>query len=108
MGAKATLALLAVLNGDQAAAKEHYAYFFGQRGTMILFGSSSVDRLLGLLSQTMGEVDQAAQHFEDAPVFCRNAGYRPELAWTRCDYADLLLDPSTSSATVLNVKIYNH
>ncbi len=22
---------------------------------------------------------------------CRNAGYRPELAWTCCDYADALL-----------------
>ena len=23
--------------------------------------------------------------------FCRKAGYRPELAWTCCDYADTLL-----------------
>ena len=29
-------------------------------------------------------------HFEDALVFCRKAGYRPELAWTCCDYADTL------------------
>ena len=34
---------------------------------------------------------QAQIHFEDALVFCRNAGYRPELAWTCCDYADTLL-----------------
>ena len=58
---------------------------------------SSVDRLLGLLSQTMGNLNQAAAHFEDALAFCRRAGYRPELAWTCCDYADMLLDPSTSS-----------
>ena len=51
---------------------------------------SSVDRLLGLLSQTMGNLDQAAAHFEDALAFCRKAGYRPELAWTCCDYADML------------------
>ena len=50
----------------------------------------SGDRLLGLLSQTMGNLDQAAAHFEDALVFCRKAGYRPELAWTCCDYADAL------------------
>ena len=25
-------------------------------------------------------------------VFCREAGYRPELAWTCCDYADMLLE----------------
>ena len=24
-------------------------------------------------------------------AFCREAGYRPELAWTCCDYADTLL-----------------
>ena len=49
-----------------------------------------VGRLLGLLSQTMGNFDQAMAHFEDALAFCRKAGYRPELAWTCCDYADTL------------------
>jgi hypothetical protein len=39
----------------------------------------------------MRNLDQAAAHFEDALAFCRNAGYRPELAWTCCDYADTLL-----------------
>ena len=51
----------------------------------------SVDRLLGLLAQTMGNLDQAAAHFDDGLAFCRKAGYRPELAWTCCDYADTLL-----------------
>ena len=46
---------------------------------------------MGLLSQTMGNSGQAQIHFEDALVFCRNAGYRPELAWTCCDYADTLI-----------------
>ena len=40
----------------------------------------------------MGQLDQAVSHFEDALVFCRKAGYRPELAWTCCDYADMLLE----------------
>ena len=44
-----------------------------------------------MLAQTMGNLDQAAGHFEDATAFCRIAGYRPELAWTCCDYADTLL-----------------
>ena len=57
----------------------------------------SSDRLLGLLAHTMGELDLAAAHFEDALAFCRKAGYRTELAWTCHDYADMLLDPSTSS-----------
>ncbi len=51
----------------------------------------SIDRLLGLLAHTMGKLDQAGSHFEDALAFCRKAGYRPELAWTCCDYADMLL-----------------
>ncbi len=90
MWAKAGLALLAVQKGDQSAAAEHYSYLLGQRGTMIRMVSSA-DRLLGLLSQTMGNICQASGHFEDALTFCRKAGYQPELAWTCCDYADTLL-----------------
>ena len=48
------------------------------------------DRLLGLLAQTMAELALAAEHFEEALAFCRKAGYRPELAWTCCDYSDML------------------
>ena len=48
------------------------------------------DRMLGLLAHTMGELDRAADHFEDSLNYCRNAGYRPQLAWTCCDYADAL------------------
>ena len=29
--------------------------------------------------------------FLDPSAFCRKAGYRPELSWTCCDYADTLL-----------------
>ena len=89
MVAKAGLALLAVQKGDQSAAEEHYAYLQEQRGTMIAT-VMSVDRLLGLLSETMGDLAQAAAHFEDALAFCRRAGCRPEFAWTCCDYADAL------------------
>ncbi len=49
-----------------------------------------VSRVLGLLAHTMGELDQAVVHFEDALSFCCKAGYRPELAWTCCNYADTL------------------
>jgi len=88
INAKAGLALLAVQKGDQSASGEHYPYFLGYRGTMIW--TISVDRLLGLLSQIMGNLGQAAAHFEDALALCRKAGYRPELAWTSCDYSDML------------------
>ena len=40
----------------------------------------------------MGNSARAAEHFEDSLGFCRNAGYRPELAWTCCDYADMLME----------------
>ncbi len=52
--------------------------------------------MLGLLAQTTGDYDLAITHFEDALVFCRKAGYRPELAWTCCDYADALLQRNES------------
>ena len=89
MHANAGLALLAVRKGDRSAATEHYDYLVAQRGTMIET-TSSVDRLLGLLSQTMGDLGQAVAHLEDALAFCRKKGYRPELAWACCDYADML------------------
>ena len=64
-----------------------------------LRGSVSMDRVLSLLAQTMEQLDQAAAHFEEALAFCRKAGARPELAWTCCDYADLLHErASTGSA----------
>ncbi len=47
----------------------------------------------------MGNFDISAGHFEDALAFCRKAGYRPELAWSLCDYADMLTErASTGSA----------
>jgi DNA-binding NarL/FixJ family response regulator len=52
---------------------------------------------MGLLAHTLGNFDQAVAHFEDALAFCRKEGFRPELAWTCHDYADILLqrnDPS--------------
>ncbi|MCI0830576.1 MAG: AAA family ATPase [Chloroflexi bacterium] len=91
MHAKAGIALVAVQKGDQAAAAVNYAVLLGMRGTLTS-SVASIDRLLGLLSQTMENPDQAATHFEEALAFCGKAGYRPELAWTCCDYADTLLE----------------
>ena len=48
----------------------------------MLIWAIGTERLLGLPSQTMGNMDQAAAHFEDALAFCHKAGYRPEMAWT--------------------------
>jgi hypothetical protein len=40
----------------------------------------------------MGNFDNSQTHFEDTLTFSRRAGYRPDLAWSLCDYADMLLE----------------
>ena len=83
--------LIAVERGDAVAAREQYDALVGTPGQEILIIQGiSPQRLLGLLAHTMGNLDQAVTHFEDALAFCRKAGFRPELAWTCCDYSDTL------------------
>ena len=43
---------------------------------MVVYASS--DRVLGLLSATMGDFEQSMVHFDNALAFCRRAGYQPE------------------------------
>ena len=121
--ARIGLALIAAQRGDETAAKELYGALQPIAGTMAptsIYGPGlAVDRIRGLLSQTMGNLDQAAGNFEDAAAFCRKAGYLPELGWTCCDYADTLclrlgtgdrekaaalLDESLAIATVLGMR----
>ncbi len=87
--ARTALALIAVEQGDIAAAGEQYAALEAVRGILLLYVST--DRVLGLLAQTFGQIKQSIAHFEDALAFCRRAGYRTELAWSLCDYADVLV-----------------
>lgn len=87
--ARLALGLIAVLRGDVALAQEHYPGIEPIRG--LITATISGDRILGLLACSMGNLDQAQQHFEDASAFCRNGGYRPELAWTCYDYSDTLV-----------------
>ena len=89
--ARAGLALLAISRGDEASALEQYSALESQRGTMVQAGVVSVDRLLGLLANTMGNVDLASDHFEQGLAFCHKAGYLSEQAWTCYDYAEGLL-----------------
>ena len=87
--ARLGLALIAVLRSDAHGAKEQYASLGSITGSY--FVGISVDRVLGLLAQTMGDSEQAVTHFENCMAGCRNAGYRPELAWACHDYATTLL-----------------
>ena len=92
MPARIGLGLVGMARGDLALVEEQYRALESTKGTFVLpVDWGSVDRRLGLFSHTMGDLDQATEHFEDALVFCRKAGFRPELAWTCCDYADTLL-----------------
>ena len=91
MYARAGLALIAVRRGDIESAGKQYAALETSQGTMMPGFAIAIDRLLGLLSVTQGRLDQAIAHFEDALAFGRKSGYRPEVAWSCCDYADTLL-----------------
>jgi len=82
-------AVLAVLRGDVQRADALYERLAPAHG-VIVGNLWSGDRVLGIVAHATRRYDQAAQHFEDAIVFCRKAGYRPGLAWSLCDYADLL------------------
>jgi DNA-binding CsgD family transcriptional regulator len=88
--ARIGLALLAVHRGDVESAAVQYAQLESSPGRMSRAGTVTIARVLGLLARTMGQPDLAVLHFQDALAFCREAGYRPELAWTCFDYATLL------------------
>ncbi len=92
--AREGLALMAIQKDDSIAAGDLYAVLSDIGGGMSPQTPSgpgmSGDRVLGLLAQAKGDLDQAIAHFEDALAFCRKAGFRPELAWTCHDYADAL------------------
>ncbi len=88
-------ALISVHRNDATSAEINYTDLLAFRegmpeGEPLLVVGPCVSRVLGLLAHTMGEPDQAVEHFEDALSFCLPAGYRPELAWACCDYADAL------------------
>ena len=94
MEANIAVGLIAVWQGDHTAAEAQHAALKPLRALIAAeeYGFLSIDRLLGLLSHTMSNLDVSQAHFEDGLAFCRKAGYRPELAWTCCDYADTLLE----------------
>ena len=58
-------------------------------GPVAVFGA--VSRYLGLLARTLGRVEDAARHFEDALAMNTRMGMRQALARTQVNYAELLL-----------------
>ena len=91
LAARVGLGIVAVQRGDVDTAEKQYTALYPVRDTyLMVLDMSSVQHRLGLLAQTLGKLDLAAGHFEEALALCRKTDYRPELAWTCCDYADAL------------------
>jgi tetratricopeptide (TPR) repeat protein len=89
---RTALGLMAVQQSDLAQCQEHYQALEPHRGITVVGSTLTLtDRVLGLLSHTLGNLDTAGAHFEDALAYLHKSGNRPELAWTCCDYADTLL-----------------
>jgi len=63
--ARAGLALIAAHQGDTARAEEHYHTLKSARGTWAPGSLMVMDHVLGLISVTMVQLDQAVGHFED-------------------------------------------
>lgn len=84
-------ALLSIADSSKESAIRQREKLLPFQGIYVGNTGISVDRILGLLSRTVGELDSARTHFEDAIAFCRKAGYRPELAWTLHDYSESIL-----------------
>ena len=90
MFARIGASLSAVMEKDAEAAGAQYAVLCSSNARMYYF--TSFDRILGLLAGTMGKLDNAVAHFEKGREYCREAGYRPELAWICHDHAAVLLE----------------
>jgi tetratricopeptide (TPR) repeat protein len=89
--ARSGLGLIAAERGDANAAEQLYGELAAAHGTASFFVPLAADRLLGLLAAAHGRLDAAAAHFTDGLAFCARAGYRPQYAWTACDFAELLV-----------------
>ena len=94
------MGFLAEAEGDRETAGCVYEELSGYTGTASIGTFMPFDRLLGLLASLLDRHADAVQHFESAMELCRRAEFRPQLAWTCSDYAEMLLgrpDPSRAS-----------
>jgi DNA-binding CsgD family transcriptional regulator len=88
-------ALLAVLSADQDACESELEFLQPFERIMPSQWCLATSRLLGLLAHVAGRRPRALEHFERALTFCRESGFRPELAWSCHDYALALLETGT-------------
>ncbi|MBI4305039.1 MAG: hypothetical protein HY678_01845, partial [Chloroflexi bacterium] len=89
--AQQVLGFVAVARNDPTMAAELYPEVLHARASFERHAGFSVDRLLGLLAATSGDVAASRRHFSQAVAFCERTRALPELCWARHDYAALLL-----------------
>ncbi len=99
-------AMVAAQHRDLEAVEDLLERLAPFRG-LILAPCLVTDRLLGRLAHLLGRAADASRYFEGALIFCRDAGYRPELAWTCYDYGSALAerdgkDDRTRAASLLD------
>jgi tetratricopeptide (TPR) repeat protein len=87
-----TFAQVAYLVADFDRATRLYSLLhpYAERNVVVGFAAGtygSCARYLGLLATTMGRLDTAARHFEEALAANARLGSRPLVAQTQCDYA---------------------
>ena len=87
--ARIALAFVAVERGDTLSAREQYDALLPYRGVLTNGHPPITDRVLGLLAQTLGRIDDAAGHFEAALAFCRDR-FHGEQGHVSYEYAVLL------------------
>ena len=87
--ARIALAVVAVERGGRESAREQYDALRPYRGGMTNGHPPVIDRVLGLLAQALGRIDDAASHFEDALAFCRDR-FHGEQGHVSYEYAILL------------------
>lgn len=87
--ARVALAFVAVERGDMSSAREQYNALLSYRGVMLNGHPPVTDRVLGVLAKTLGRIDDAASHFEDALALCRDR-FHGEQGHVSYEYAVLL------------------
>ena len=88
---------LACVQGDERLAALIYPLLLPYAARNVVIGMSaacygSAERYLGLLAAMLRRPEDAGRHFEAALAVNVRLGARPLVAWTRADYARLLLE----------------
>jgi hypothetical protein len=84
---------MAVVEGDVEETRQEYVCLDRIPRTLQRVPHGQImKRLLGVIAHGADMPEEAAAHFREAVTFCRKGGYLPQLAWTCCDYADVLLE----------------